>query len=452
MSHLISKRQLIKIKEDLELLYCEANKLPVDSLYENCKQSEVVKKVGDYLHTLGWGETYARQGIYHKLKNLTDKEDDFQLSITKDFSFKISQVLGKEYWSLLTGELLSGSTSEAKKLQYRNTRWVYFYYDDPKGIPGVSTGVIYIDNNSHVFIKDTLQEIPKRIDYEGGLNFSLNGALMIMALNTKGTKERDLHIALQVGNYGTPPDVMIGQYHNVNSNGTIISGSIIVQSSKYTLENFKPTFFQKGTAPFSKLVPTVQRFFGNKSNNRIKIPNTGYTYSKLDEWIREKESSRRRIAVKHEQPRLFISAPTTSLDSIENFKLFKKFTTELAKVLKEKYQVEVSCTLLRFNNYEEFRESNILLKIIKEELDTCNYYMIIYPRLKLKRQSSMLLELGYMLSKPIPQIIMIEDGVPSKDIPNLLEGAITEGNIKRYRFANFADLISKVETNGLDLF
>jgi hypothetical protein len=99
-----------------------------------------------------------------------------------------------------------------------------------------------------------------------------------------------------------------------------------------------------------------------------------------------------------------------------------------------------------------FSESNILLSEIEAELSACDLFMMILPRLNLKRQSSVLIELGYIMQKNIPKIIFVEDGILPDAIPNLLEGAIINGAIRKYVFKNFPDLIDKIARNGRKLF
>jgi hypothetical protein len=443
---------LEKIRNDVENSFVQNDDAKLTELHNN-NDSHIHKVVGEFFASkaeCGW--EYFRQNVYDEITHLKQGSKKSIQTTTKFPGYLDRFFKGEDYLKQFQKTTKAVKETGDKKDQFADSNWVYYYYDDVGRSVGISTGFLYIDENYTVKIIDRLHDINQNVEYVGSFDFIVDGTLMLMTLNIPNSNERDLHIVAQAGNLGHAPTIMLGQYHNINHSNSIVSGSLILQTSSYSYDRFVPKFYKRGSKDYGTLKEHVRRFFESKVNNRIKLPKKIFDYRSLKRWLDEKRLATANTAINIENAKIFISSPTTSLESEDNYKVVFNELKSIKELLVSAFSAEVFCTLLKFDTYKKFKESNIILMEIWDELNTCDLFMMIWPQQKLHRQSSILVELGYMMAKTIPKIIFIQNGVSSLSIPNLLEGAIKKGIIVKYDFDTFEDLKNKIQINGLDLF
>jgi len=378
-----------------------------------------VKKLGAYwLQEAATSQDYLRRKLYQRFNEMNeDRTQSF--APTKTFLAGLKKYFGEDIIHKIMG--VSGETISDKINVFKDSVWIYYYYDEFNGISGISTGILSIDSQQVVHIKDMLHERGRPVFYTGRVKLAGDNSLLLFELQTRQTRERDLHILVHIGNSGSKPEIALGQYHNLDDNLTIVSGTIVLADTKKDFDAFLPTFFEKGTAKYHGLKKQVKKYLSEKSGNRIKVPHNIYSYTKLGKWIDDK-NSRHKINVANSAVRTFVSAPITSL-SADSFKSFQSKITAVKASLEASCRCNCYCALLKVKSQDEWAE-HLLFKQIMEELRHCQLFVMVVPPYELERQTSAFIEFGFIYNRKIPVVIFVEKGQgESVKIPNLLRGA-----------------------------
>lgn len=332
-----------------------------------------------------------------------------------------------------------------------NIQFEYYYYDEVCGKVGISKGILDFGNNGFCEIKDKAHENNAIIHYEEESRPQFLENILILQLNTKETQQRNLHLALHISNFGTTTEIVLGQYHNLNHKNTIVSGSLLcIKLNEYQNPNsFVPKFFPKGSDEYDGLQDYIKDFLRKKENNRIKMPNEIFSVKALKMWMKSKKTSF--TPPIDDKLSLFISCPATSFSDQSEYNKMRVFIEEISEVLKKEYNFKIYNALVNCNTLEDFKVNNVLLTKTIEELDKCDVFMMVLPKAKTDKPSSIFVEFGYVLNRNIPCAIFVEK---NKIIPNLVQGAIRNGSQKiiEYKYQNLESLKRMIMNNGQELF
>lgn len=407
-----------------------------------------IEKLGGYFKkTGGLGEEYLRKYLYAKFDKMSS-DSPVKYHVTPRFKRALKDFFGKDVFPQLQG--LTQVPKNEKVNIFKNSKWAYYYYDERKGIPGISTGFLTIDDDLKVKIKDRNHEKNTNLLYTGTVKPQADNSLLLFQMNTDQTGERDLHILVHIGNSGTKPQIAMGQYHNLDDNLTIISGTIILADTKKNFEGFTPTFFEKGTRTYRELNKQVTRYLGEKAGNRIRVPHNNLSYEMLGKWMRNKLQQRKNN-VPDDFVKTFVSAPITSI-STANFSNFVSQVQMIIESIEADCSCDCYCALTKLKKQSK-RASNLLFQEIAEELRQCQLFVMILPPFHLECQTSALIEFGFIYARRIPVVIFNPVGEKMPPLPNLLEGAIKASNfVINYEYSHIDEVVVIIKEYGRKLF
>ncbi|GAB5526881.1 MAG: hypothetical protein Roseis2KO_47530 [Roseivirga sp.] len=449
----ISRSTLIRIKDEIEKRYCEvhgfSNISDAQGQMLDTKFRETV--LGTHWHKItSLNNLYLRKYLYDELNKGLDR-----YFVTKPFRDGIKKYLGVNLIGTPEEPNTEYEYGESKIEQFSNLKLTYYYYEEKSDQPGISIGQMHFKKSGQVSIIDRLPESNQLIQYEGEVQLISNGHLLLMNLKTKDFSERDLHVLLHVSNYGKLPEVMSGQYHNIDHKNTIVSGTLIALINPPTGRiDFDPEFFEKDSDLYREEIPaTIREYLSQKENNRIKVPATFFSLLQLQEWLRGKRNSSF-VSLEKTKLKAFISAPATSLGSVEEYREFKKGIQKVSEALDKYCSITAFSAILKFDSFKEYRFNNVLLNEVVQNLETSDLFILILPNLTKKRTSSSFIEFGYALKRKLRMAIFVHDSIGKDQLPNLLSGAMRGGykGIMEHDFENLDDILIAIEKYGRSIF
>lgn len=441
---------------EVEKTYCIRHNLDYAHLQElKDKVSESVfrqDKLGaDWYKVTGRGKEYLRQNLYD---NKHYKKGEFE--IVENLYQGLKKYLDKEIFDALFEEKKLLAKIPTTKEDTGKQSFLFYYYDEKRRSSGVSKGLMTFDEKQHkVIIKDKAHENRMELHYEGSYQSILNDEMLLMTLNIKLSHQRDLHIILHIGNYGQLPNILLGQYHNIDHKNTIVSGSILCVKEDHVVDydSFVPKFYNKGTQKYLKEVPSsVRDYLFQKLNNRIKVPKGIFS---LESLLDQKERKRKTYVPHKEVKKVFLSTPSTSLKNEADYVMVRKEILKIKALLKQKLNFKCYCALEEYESLQDFKENNILFDEIEQQLDVCDLFIMIVTDYTRKRISSSFVEFGYALNRNIFCTVFVQKDIDLKELlPNLMEGAITNKRdfIRKYKFEDITEIHTKINKNGHLLF
>lgn len=346
----------------------------------------------------------------------------------------------------------------------------YYYYDDYFENDclnaGVSVGMMLIDTeNESIRIKDKNHMGLKSSDnliYKGGYKMALDGFWVVteLYLDSRKARQRNLHIILNKGHYGyeTWPELMIGQYHNINGNLTPVSGTLIcvLEQNHVVFHDFLPVFLKNTSSGYRDLqnskLSLVAQFLSRKERNRIKTPKGVTSLTLLDKFMKGTKSTY--LPSTENIRKVFLSTPTTCLNAKE-YARNRSSVIEIIEVLENELGFECYCAMSKFMTHEDFLESNVLYEEVEEKLNSCDLFILILGNNEGLKVSSVYMELGYALQRRIFTTIFYHNSFdPRGKWPNLLNGARNHNNdaLRAHDFDNIEEIAGRISKSGKGIF
>ncbi|MEZ4930475.1 MAG: hypothetical protein R2777_10795, partial [Chitinophagales bacterium] len=323
---------------------------------------------------------------------------------------------------------------------YYNQMFYLYFYDEESDTKkrGISRAIMTIGTNTDVYIKNVQTKLSS--DYKGSVDIHSKEDHLIFMLKTITTGEKNLYMNFIISPEKVPP-VAIGAYCNIDKNGALVAGSLILEHIGSKTENtlkMESGMFFPGTKEYNQLNVNIRKFLGRKELNYMKVTKGIFSYTDLADFFVRQEQ-KKKYTFKEATNGIFISAPMNSLPA--NYPSLREDILLVIAKLKEIFKCEIYFGGMDKARQEDFGYPPVSFQENFNTLDKFDKYVLFYPK---KVASSVLIEAGWALKAGKNCIFFVHS---EDDLPYLFQ-KIEYPNVRVIEYDNIDYILGLLEKHN----